>query len=159
MSEALSASAQKIQDALIAHGLECRVVQLPASCRTAQEAALAIGCRVEQIVKSLIFRGAATGKAVLVLASGMNRVNEKKIAEFAGEEIAKADAEFVREKTGFVIGGVPPLAHRESLETWIDETLFDFEELWAAAGTPFAVFRLTAAELRSIVSGQIISIK
>ncbi len=159
MSHQLSTSAQKVQDALNACGLISQVVELPASTRTAQEAAEAIGCQVGQIVKSLIFRGKQTHKPILVLASGSNRVNEKKLKELVSESVKKADADFVRERTGFVIGGVPPVGHRERLETFIDEDLMQYEEIWAAAGTPSAVFKLTPPDLKKIVDGQVVSIK
>jgi len=159
MSKELSASAQKVQEALNVRGLPCRVVELPASTRTAQEAAQAVGCKVEQIVKSLIFRGKNTDKAILVLASGPNWVNEKRISELVTEPIEKANADFVRNKTGFVIGGVPPVGHKEPLDTFIDETLLQYEDLWAAAGTPNAVFQLRSADLKTMTGGKVISIK
>jgi prolyl-tRNA editing enzyme YbaK/EbsC (Cys-tRNA(Pro) deacylase) len=133
-------------------------VELPASTRTAAEAAQAIGCRVEQIAKSLVFRSAQTDRPVLVIASGPNRVNEKKMGELFGEPIGKADAEYVRQRTGFVIGGVPPLGHLEALPTYVDEDLLRNEEIWAAAGTPNAVFCLTPADLVKITAGQVISV-
>src|SRR5690606_15202312 len=111
MSASLSASAQRVQDALAALGLPHRVVELPASTRTAQEAADALGCTVGQIVKSLVFRATQTDTPILVLASGANRVNEARLGELVGEPVAKADAAFVRAHTGFAIGGVAPLGH------------------------------------------------
>jgi prolyl-tRNA editing enzyme YbaK/EbsC (Cys-tRNA(Pro) deacylase) len=159
MATELSASAQKVQDALTALGLPCQVVELPASTRTAQEAAQAIGCTVAQIVKSLIFRGIRTGKPILVLASGVNRVNEKRLGEMAGEPIGKADAEFVRQHTGFAIGGVPPVGHPTPIETYIDADLLQYQEVWAAAGTPRAVFRLLPQDLQKMNRGSIVSIQ
>jgi Cys-tRNA(Pro) deacylase len=159
MPQELSASAQKVQDALKGRGFTSQVVELPDSTRTAKEAAQAIGCRVEQIVKSLIFKGKQTNKPVLVVASGQNRVNEKRLAELVGEPIAKADADFVRQHTGFVVGGVPPVGHKEPLITFIDEDLLQFSEIWAAAGTPFAVFQLTPSELQAMTGGRVVSIK
>ena len=158
-SDTLSASAQKVQDALLSKGVACRVVELPASARSAKEAAQAIGCRVEQIVKSLVFRGKHSNKAILALVSGSNRVNERKLSTFAAEPIRKADADFVREKTGFAIGGVPPVGHAEPLETFLDEDLLRYEKIWAAAGTPHAVFELTPSELKSIVDCRVIAVK
>lgn len=158
MAKELSLSAKKVQDAILTRGLAFDVMELATSTRTAQEAAQAVGCQVAQIVKSLIFKGSRSGKPILILASGPNRVDEKKVAAIIGEPIGKADADFVREKTGFVIGGVPPLAHKEALETYIDETLLQHESLWAAAGTPNAVFRLTPADLLQITGGKVISI-
>ena len=158
MSEPLSESAQKVQDALNRHGVTCQVMELPGSTRTAQEAAQAIGCRVEQIAKSLVFQGKTTNRPVLVVASGVNRVNEKKLRELLSEPVKKADAEFVREHTGFAIGGVPPAGLSKPLETFIDEDLFKYEEIWAAAGTPHAVFKLTAADLLRITQGKVVKI-
>ena len=159
MAQELSPSAKRVQDEMAARGLAFDVLELKASTRTAQEAAQAVGCQVAQIVKSLIFKGAQSGKPILILASGPNRVNEKKIGEIIGEPIGKADADFVRKETGFAIGGVPPLAHQAPLETYIDETLLQHESLWAAAGTPNAVFRLSPSDLVKITGGKIISIK
>ena len=116
----LGPSARRVQEAIISAGLECRVVELPASTRTAQEAADAIGCDVSQIVKSLVFRGRQSGKGIFVAASGSNRVNEKRLKDYAGEGIEKASPEFVRETTGFAIGGVAPVAHLQALECYID---------------------------------------
>ena len=159
MATELSSSAQKVQEALTALGLPCQVVELPASTRTAREAAQAIGCTVAQIVKSLIFRGMQTGKPILVLASGVNRVNEKRLGEMAGEPIGKADAEFVRQHTGFAIGGVPPVGHPTPIETYIDADLLQYQEIWAAAGTPRAVFRLIPQDLQKVNRGSIVSIQ
>jgi prolyl-tRNA editing enzyme YbaK/EbsC (Cys-tRNA(Pro) deacylase) len=158
MSSELSASARKVQDALAAHGVACRVVELPASTRTAREAAQAVGCEVGQIVKSLVFRTRQTGRPILVVASGANRVNEARLGELASEPIEKADAEFVRQRTGFAIGGVPPIAHAEHLETFVDVDLLQYVEVWAAAGTPHAVFMLTPADLVTITGGQVVAI-
>ncbi|NPV77351.1 MAG: YbaK/EbsC family protein [Anaerolineae bacterium] len=155
MPEELSESAQKVQHALAALGLSLQVVELPASTRTAQEAAQAIGCGVAQIIKSLIFKGSQSGRAILVLASGSNRVNEARLGELAGEPVEKADADFVRQHTGFVIGGVPPLGHPEPLLTFVDEDLLAYPETWAAAGTPRAVFRLGREDLGRITQGTI----
>ena len=155
MSEPLSVSAQKVQDALDRYGVSCEVVELPGSTRTAQEAAQAVGCRVEQIAKSLVFQGKTTKKPVLVVASGANRVNEKKLRDLLSEPVRKADADFVREHTGFAIGGVPPLAHPQPLLTYIDQDLFQYETIWAAAGTPFAVFQLTPPQLLAVTGGMV----
>ena len=158
MSASLSASAQRVQDALTALGLPCRVVELPASTRTAQEAADAVGCTVGQIVKSLVFRGAQTDMPILVLASGANRVDERRLGELAGEPIAKADAAFVRAHTGFAIGGVAPLGHPAPLKTYIDADLLQYAEIWAAAGTPNAVFALTPTDLEAMTKGQVLRV-
>lgn len=155
----MSKSAQIIQDVLCKKGLDFKVIELPASTRTAEEAAKAIGCTVGQIVKSLVFRTLKTNQPILVLASGMNRVNEKIISKLVGEDIAKADAEFTREVTGFAIGGIPPIGHSQSLKIFIDEDLLQFKELWAAAGTPHAVFKLDSTVIQSLTGGKVTSIK
>jgi Cys-tRNA(Pro) deacylase len=157
-SEGLSGSARKVQEALQAGGFASEVVELADSTRTAKEAAQAVGCQIAQIVKSLIFRGKESGKPILVLASGSNRVNEKRLGELAGEKIEKADAQFVRQHTGYTVGGVPPLGHVEQIRTFIDQDLLGYEEIWAAAGTPFAVFRLSPADLEKMTGGEIVSI-
>ncbi len=159
MSGKLQSSAKKVQEALTALGLSCQVVELPAGTRTAQDAAQAIGCTVAQIVKTLVFRGIRTGKPILVLASGVNRVSEKRMSEWAAEPIGKADADFVRRRTGFAIGGVPPVGHPAPVETYIDEDLFQYDEIWAAAGTPYAVFRLTPKDLGKMGQGLVVTIK
>ena len=155
----LSQSAQKVQTALKEMGLPCQVVELPGSTRTAVEAAQAVGCQVGQIVKSLIFMGAETNRPILVIASGPNRVNESRLAELVNEPIKKADADFVRSSTGFAIGGVPPVGLSNPVLTFIDEDLLQYEAVWAAAGTPHAVFQLNPADLRRITGGIVKSIK
>ena len=159
MTEELTASAKKVQQALDARGLRLQVVELPASTRTAVEAAQAVGCEVSQIIKSLVFKTKRSERPILVIASGSNRVNEKRIEALIGEPLGKADADFVREQTGFVIGGVPPVGHSQPIETFIDEDLLQLDELWAAAGTPHAVFRLSSEELLQVSDGRVISIK
>lgn len=155
MTKLRSSSARAVQDALAAKGVELKVVELPQSTRTAAEAAAAIGCTVGQIAKSLIFRRTNTDEPVLVIASGTNRVDESKVTEVVAEPIGKADATFVRKHTGFVIGGVPPVGHRKTLRTLIDHDLLQYDEIWAAAGTPNAVFQLTPAELLEITDGEL----
>jgi prolyl-tRNA editing enzyme YbaK/EbsC (Cys-tRNA(Pro) deacylase) len=155
----LSPSAQKVQDALNETGFaHLQVLELPASTRTAQEAAEAVGCSVGQIVKSLIFRGASSGQPYLLLVSGSNRVNTHPLEERLGEKLAKADAEYVRSITGFAIGGVPPLGHQQSLETIIDPDLLQYQNVFAAAGTPFAVFELTPDELLALTGGRVLQV-
>jgi len=159
VSEPVNASVRKVQAALATFGLFPEIVEFPQGTRTAAEAAAAIGCRVEQIVKSLVFRGAASGAFVLVLAGGANRVDEKKVAAHLGEKIEKADAAFVREQTGFAIGGVPPVGHLERPVTLIDEDLLGPDELWAAAGTPNTVFRLSPADLVRMAGGAVVAVR
>lgn len=155
----LSPSAKKVQDALLASGLTMQVLELPDSTRTALEAAQAVGCQVGQIVKSLVFKSKRSLQPVLVLASGANRVDERKIEVLIGEPLGKADADFVRQQTGFVIGGVPPVGHLKQLQSFIDRDLLEHTELWAAAGTPHAVFRLRPQDLVSITGGQVADIR
>jgi len=150
---AMKRSAAAVQEALDQHGVECHVVELPASTRTAGDAAAAIGCTVAEIAKSIVFRKAGTEEAVLAIVSGVNRVDEQKLATAIGCPIEKADADFVRKVTGFAIGGVPPFAHAHRIHTCIDAELFQFTKIWAAAGTPNAVFRLTPGELERISGG------
>ena len=154
----LNPSAMRVQEALNAIGLQLEVVELPDSTRTSQEAAQALGCQVGQIAKSIVFQTLTSHRPVLVVASGSNRVNEKIISQWVGEEIGKADADFVRSHTGFVIGGVPPLGHAEPIGTFLDQDLLQYSEIWAAAGTPHAVFRLAPDDLRRMTHGTLISI-
>ena len=149
----LNKSARKVQETLEAAGCNFTVQELGSSTRTAQDAADSIGCKVEQIVKSLIFKGKESSKPVLILASGPNRVNEKLVAKTLGEKLAKADADFCRKVTGFAIGGIPPIGHQEKLTTFIDKDLLKHKEVWAAAGTPNAVFRLESSRLPELTAG------
>ncbi len=158
MSQDLSASARRVQDALRELGFSLEVVELPDSTRTAVEAALAIGCRVGQIVKSLVFKTKRSHQPILVIASGENRVNEKTIKALIGEPLGKADADFVRQHTGFAIGGVPPVGHTQKLQTFIDQDLLQYEQIWAAAGTPHAVFRLKPDSLVQMTGGRVVKI-
>ncbi len=155
----LSSSAQKVQRALEQLGLQLEVIELPGSTRTSAEAAQAVGCAVGQIAKSIVFKTVSTRNPVLVIASGVNRVNEKRIGELLSEPIGKADADFVRKATGFAIGGVPPFGHLQKIETFIDGDLLHYDKIWAAAGTPNAVFDLLPADLVRMTGGRITSIK
>ncbi|MBU5354151.1 YbaK/EbsC family protein [Paenibacillus silvae] len=159
MTSQLKDSAQQVQNKLIELGYANKVIELPDSTRTAQEAADTIGCEVAHIAKSIIFRLKNIDKPLLVIASGVNRINEKQINIHLNDSLGKADADFVREHTGFVIGGVPPLGHIESIITLIDEDLLQFKEIWAAAGHPRAVFQLTPEELVQMTKGQVICVK
>lgn len=155
----LSPSAQKVQDALNQRGFaHLHVLELPASTRTAQEAAAAVGCSVGQIVKSLIFRGLSSGRPYLLLVSGANRVNTHQIEGRLGEKLARPDAEYVRGITGFAIGGVPPVGHEQYLEAVIDPDLLQYKSVFAAAGTPFAVFELTPDELLTLTGGRVLQV-
>ncbi len=159
MNPGLKASARRVQEALAAQGFAFEVREFPDSTRTSAEAAAAICCSVAQIAKSLVFRGAESGNAMLIIASGANRVDPAKAEALLGEAIKRADADFVREATGFAIGGVPPLGHDRPLVTLIDEDLLAFEEVWAAAGTPNAVFRLSPTDLSDLTGGRIGDLK
>lgn len=150
MQPASHPSALRVQAVL---GPDFAVMEFTASTRTAADAAAAVGCEVGQIAKSLVFRQ-ADGEAVLVVASGTNRVSEAKVAALLGQGIGRADAGFVREVTGFAIGGIPPVGHAKPLTTIVDESLGRFDEIWAAAGTPNAVFRLTYADLLRLTGGR-----
>lgn len=158
MNSELKKSAQRVQDALEKTGLAFKVIQLTSSTRTAQEAADSIGCTVAQIIKSLVFKTKKTNKPILVLASGINQVSEKFIEKFLGEKIVRPDADFVRAATGFAIGGIPPIGHIQPIKTFIDKDLLQYNELWAAAGTPNAVFKLESKFLYLLTNGEIISI-
>jgi prolyl-tRNA editing enzyme YbaK/EbsC (Cys-tRNA(Pro) deacylase) len=158
MNDDLSASAQKVQETLAGFGHEFNVVELPDSTRTAKDAANAIGCEVAHIAKSLIFRGEESGRPVLVIASGVNRVDEEKVAQIIGEPIGKANAAFVREQTGFAIGGVPPVGHQTQPITLIDADLLQYEQIWAAAGTPHAVFSLKPEHLTEMTGGRVTAV-
>lgn len=159
MSNMLSKNAQSVQEVLEHKGLACQVIELPDSARTAVDAANALGCEVSQIVKSLIFKTANSHKPVLILVSGSNRVDEKVIESHVGEQIKKADADFTREVTGFAIGGIPPVGHKQDIDLiFIDEDLLKFESIWAAAGTPHAVFNMKGVDLVAMTEGQVISL-
>lgn len=156
----LSASEQRVQEALHRKGLDCTVVVLSDSAKTAEMAAAALGCAVSQIVKSLIFKTKVTHKPVLALVSGSNRVNEKVLEAHVGEPIIKADADFTREITGFAIGGIPPLGHAQKIDAiFIDEDLLTFDDVWAAAGTPHAVFNFKSSDLVMMTEGHVVAVK
>jgi prolyl-tRNA editing enzyme YbaK/EbsC (Cys-tRNA(Pro) deacylase) len=155
----LSPSAQKIQDQIKSLGYDYTVIEHTESTRTAQEAADRAGCELGQIVKSLIFKGKESGKPILVLTSGANRVDEKRISEYAREAIGRADADFVRAVTGFAIGGVPPFGHLQRLETYFDEDFLQYETVWAAAGTPNAIFEVKTSDLQKMTDAKTARVK
>jgi prolyl-tRNA editing enzyme YbaK/EbsC (Cys-tRNA(Pro) deacylase) len=154
----LKPAAQRVQDALRAKGLDCTVRHMDRTTRTAEEAAAACGCAVGQIVKSLVFRGAQSGKPYLLLVSGANRVDEKAVAGRIGELLRRPDAHYVREATGFAIGGIPPLGHDAPLATFMDEGLLAYDVVWAAAGTPDAVFPIAPARLAEAAAATVIPV-
>ena len=149
----LPSSAERVQRALDTAGVGARIVELDVAARTAQQAADALEIEVGQIAKSLIFRAARSGRAVLVIAAGDRRVSEPRIAQLIGEPIERATPAFVREHSGFAIGGVAPLAHAQPMLTYIDASLRRFETVWAAGGTPHCVFPITPELLVRISAG------
>lgn len=154
----LPPSARRVQDALAALGSAARVREMPASTRTAAEAAQACDCPEGAIVKSLVFRGADSGQGILVLTSGANRVHEKRLGRQLGDRLERAGADFVRAATGYAIGGVPPLGHATALRVVMDADLRAYPEIWAAAGTPSAVFPITPAELARLTGARILTV-
>ena len=158
MSE-LQPSAQKVHDAAAALGLDIAVREMPDSTRTAEKAAAAVGVTVGQIVKSLVFMGATSGKPYLLLVSGTNRVNEAGVAAHLGEELKRPDADAVRALTGYAIGGIPPFGHDTPLATYIDGDLLQYDIVWAAAGTPKAVFSVAPGKLKDATKAIVIDVK
>lgn len=136
----MSKSLKRVKAHLEELGLPVHVLHVTVPTNTAQQAADAIGCEVDQIVKSVIFRGETSGEALLFLTSGGNRVDPDKAAEFAGEPLGKADAALIRAQTGFAIGGVSPFGHINPIRSFMDPRLLDFDLIWAAAGTPHHLF-------------------
>jgi Cys-tRNA(Pro) deacylase len=160
LNDNIHPTAQKVAIAAQELGLKIRIKEFEATTRTAQDAANAIGCTVAQIVKSLLFL--VDGQPVMALVSGPNQLDEKKLAELRGvgkKKVKRSDAETAREMTGFAIGGVPPFGHKVKLPTYIDEDLLTFEVIWAAAGTPNAVFAITPAELVRATGGVVTTLK
>jgi prolyl-tRNA editing enzyme YbaK/EbsC (Cys-tRNA(Pro) deacylase) len=147
-----------VEDALAARGFAYQVMESPRPTRTAAEAARLVGCQVGQIAKSLVFRTAQTGRPVLVVTSGANRVNEYRIGMLLRESLGKAPAAFVRRVTGFAIGGVPPIGHAQPVETFIDQDLLKYPEIWAAGGTPNALFKLAPADLVTMTGGHVVKV-
>lgn len=152
-----SNSIRRVEEALQAHGVDTVVTEMPGSTRTAQDAAAAVGCSVGQIAKSLVF-AAESGGLLLAVTSGANRVDPKRLASFVGEPVGLADPNRVREVTGFAIGGVPPVALPPGIPVYIDRDLLAYPEIWAAAGTPRSVFRITPGELVAITGGEVVAL-
>lgn len=155
----LPPAAQRVQDAAAALGLTVEVREMADSTRTAEDAAAACGVTVGQIVKSLVFAGATSGKPYLLLVSGSNRVNEKGVAAHLGEKLKRMDVDAVRELTGYAIGGIPPFGHASPLATYMDRDLLAYDTIWAAAGTPKAVFRTEPGKLRDAAGAIVIEVK
>jgi len=156
--EKITSSVERVTAALKELNISAQVKELPQSTKTAAEAAAAVECQVGQIVKSLLFQTQYTIKPVLILTSGANHVNEKTVAEIVGEDIKFAPASFVREQTGFAIGGVSPFGLKKHINTYIDEDLLIYEVIWAAAGSHNAVFSISPDELVSSTGGKVISV-
>ena len=148
-------TAELLRDA----GFDARVVEFDQPTRTSAEAAVAIGCSVAEIAKSIVFRGGDSGRAIVVVASGDNRVSEAKVAASVGEPLLRADAEFVRTATGYAIGGVAPIGHAQPVKLLLDVDLRRFAIVWAAAGTPFSVFPVTPDQLRSLTGADWADVK
>ena len=146
----MSKSLARVRSALTAAGITVYLREMDASTRTAEEAAAAVGCALDQIVKSIVFRGEETGHVRLFLTAGGNRICPEKAAAVAGEPLGRADATLVRAETGFAIGGVSPIGHLTAIPTWADPRLRDFDTVWAAAGTPRHVFAIAPDTLLSI---------
>ena len=149
-------AALRVQAAIVALGLKGAVVELAFEARTSQQAADALGVGVEQIAKSLVFT--VNGAPVMVVASGVNRVDERKLGLLAGGKVRRADADTVKRATGYAIGGVPPVGHARPLEVLVDEDLLGYDEVWAAGGTPNALFRTTPAELARMAGGRTVRV-
>ena len=149
----LKESAGKVQEYLIEKGFDLTVTELAGSTRTAAEAADQVGCSVAQIAKSLVFRDKANDRPILVIASGANMVDTKKLAAATGITLARVDGNWVKERVGFAIGGIPPAGHSRPLKTFLDPDLKQFDSIWAAAGTPNALFRLSPEDLDTLTSG------
>jgi prolyl-tRNA editing enzyme YbaK/EbsC (Cys-tRNA(Pro) deacylase) len=154
----LSPTAQRVQDALNMAGVAASIVEYDVPARTSAEAAAVLGCSVAQIAKSLVFR-AASGAPVLVIASGANRVDEAKVSALIGESIGRAGPAFVRDRTGYAIGGIPPLGHTNALKTLIDRDLLEYNCIYAAGGTPHAMFPLLPSDLVRIAGGRVADVK
>ncbi len=150
----MSRSLARVQTALADARLPVRVVEAGA-CRTAQDAAQAVGCAVDQIAKSIIFRGERSGHVVLFLTAGGNRVDADKASAVAGQPLSKADAALIRAETGFAIGGVAPVGHLTQVAAFWDPRLSDFDVVWAAAGTPRHVFAVPPVDLLRVTGARV----
>ncbi|NIY73433.1 YbaK/EbsC family protein [Marivivens donghaensis] len=150
----MSKSVNRVQEAAKSLGLDVEVVRMPDSTRTAADAAKACGCEVGQIVKSMIFEGVESGDLKLLLVSGAHDVDLTTISDHVGEGLTRADPKRVREETGFAIGGVSPIGHLAPIATWMDDTLLSYQEVWAAAGAPNAVFRVAPDDLKAKIGAK-----
>lgn len=151
----MSKSVRRVQNALAEAGVEARILEMGESTRTALDAAQAAGCAVDQIAKSIIFRGEETGHVVLFLTAGGNRVDASKATAVAGQPLGKADADLIRAETGFAIGGVAPVGHLNPVTAYFDSRLMDFDVVWAAAGTPRHIFAMDPRRLLDITGAKV----
>lgn len=151
----MSKSLKRVQAALAAQGIAAETLEMAAETRTAEQAAAAAGCALDQIVKSIIFRGETSGHVVLFLTAGGNRVCAGKASAVAGQPLGKADADLVRAETGFAIGGVAPLGHLTPVRAFLDPRLMEFDRVWAAAGTPRHIFAIAPADLHRVTGAEI----
>ncbi len=154
----LEPAERRVAEAAAALNLGITVQQMAQSTRTAEEAAAACDTTVGQIVKSLIFQGRESGRAILLLVSGANRVNEATVVATIGEKITRPNAQFVRDATGYAIGGVPPLGHATTLDTYMDEALLVFDQVFAAAGTPRSIFAVEPNALARATGAKVIKV-
>ncbi len=151
----MSKSLRRVTAALADAGVPITPVEMPGETKTAQQAAEAVGCEVDQIAKSIIFAGETSGTALLYITAGTNQVDTTKAAACAGEPLVRADAALIRAQTGFAIGGVSPVGHITPIQAWFDPRLLDFTEIWAAAGTPRHNFPINPHDLLRISSAQL----
>ncbi|MDP0929207.1 YbaK/EbsC family protein [Paracoccus onubensis] len=150
----MSKSLARVKAALDAAGEAVEIMEMGESTRTAAEAATAAGCEIDQIAKSIIFRGESSGHVVLFLTAGGNRVDPAKAARVAGQSLGKADAALIRAETGFAIGGVAPVGHLRPVEAWYDPRLSEFDRVWAAAGTPRHIFAIAPQRLVALTGAK-----
>ncbi|MEI6042771.1 MAG: YbaK/EbsC family protein [Chloroflexota bacterium] len=147
-------AAERVQQILDELGIESQIVEFSESTKTSAEAAAAIGTTVSQICKSILFE--AGGEPIMVIASGANRIDTAKVQQHVGQPLGKATASFVREKTGYAIGGVPPVGHLSHFPIFIDRDLLQYDQIYAAGGTPNAIFPITPADLVRMTKGEVI---
>lgn len=155
----LKPSAQRVQDVIQALGYDFEVIEFESTTRTSADAAAAAGCTLGQIAKTLVFRAKTSDKPIIVITSGINRVDEKRVKQIIDEKIGRADAEFVREHTSFAIGGVPAVGFPQPIQILIDEDLMQYDEIWSAAGTPNAIYNLSPQQLVEMTRGIVGEIK
>jgi len=151
----MSKSLKRVSDALKAAGLVADIREMPGNTRTATQAAEAAGCHLDQIMKSIVFRGESSGEAILFLTAGGNQVDPTKAGAVAGERLVKADADLIRSQTGFAIGGVAPVGHLKPIRTYLDGRLLEFDRVWAAGGTPRHIFSIDPGEIQRVTGAQV----